>query len=259
METSIAAKWQVGYVIVSYVISAVGGTLAFNAASRIRDGGESGRLGNTVAAAIALGGIGVWATHFVGMLALRLDLASSYSLPETAASLLVAILASALALGWVAKAPQRLGRVAGGGLLLAAGIVVMHYLGMYGMKFGGYIRWEYALVAASVAIALAAAAAALWLAFNTRSFHMRGVAGLLMAAAVCAMHYTGMRAAEFICTTADRTVAPEGFGYVSSAALPNTAIFCAMLMAVMVAAYQLYDASRGEFEAYRGTPPASEL
>ena len=88
---------------------------------------------------------------------------------------------------------------------------------------------------------------------------MRGVAGLLMGAAVCAMHYTGMRAAEFICTTADRNVAPEGFGYVSSATLPNTAIFCAMLMAVMVAAYQLYDASRGEFEAFRGTPPASGL
>ena len=49
-------------------------------------------------------------------------------------------------------------------------------------------------------IAVAAGTAALWLAFNTRSLASRLGAALLMAIAVCTMHYTGMGAAEFFCT-----------------------------------------------------------
>jgi hypothetical protein len=50
-----------------------------------------------------------------------------------------------------------------------------------------------------VAIAGVAAAAALWLAFHARKASHRMAASLAMAGAVCAMHYTGMSAAEFIC------------------------------------------------------------
>jgi NO-binding membrane sensor protein with MHYT domain len=62
----------------------------------------------------------------------------------------------------------------------------------------------------SVLIALLAATAALWLAFHTAQTSMRLLAAAIMALAVCNMHYTGMSAAEFICTTANRLASPSG-------------------------------------------------
>jgi hypothetical protein len=59
-----------------------------------------------------------------------------------------------------------------------------------------------------------------WLAFNTRTMVLRIAAALVMGAAVCAMHYTGMSAAEFICTTANRSALPRGTGIVSLFDLP---------------------------------------
>lgn len=80
----------------------------------------------------------------------------------------------------------------------------MHYLGMYGMRFGGYFEWSLALVGLSLVIAVVAASAALWLAFHTHRRMYRVTASFVMGAAVCAMHYTGMAAATVVCTTADR-------------------------------------------------------
>ncbi|MFI5444613.1 MHYT domain-containing protein [Polaromonas sp. UC242_47] len=140
MSSSVLSSYQPAYVAISFLMSIIGSFVALTAATRIQKADGSLSLINTVTAGVALGGIGVWAMHFIGMLALDLDLASSYSLIETVISLGAAILASSLALGFVAKAPERLARLLGAGLLLGLGVVLMHYLGMYGLKFGGYIE-----------------------------------------------------------------------------------------------------------------------
>ena len=134
----------------------------------------------------------------------------------------------------VSKAPRDLARILGAGLLLGLGVAGMHYLGMYGMKIGGYINWGLRTVALSVLIAVAAGTAALWLAFNTRSMASRAGAALLMAAAVCAMHYTGMGAAEFICTSPNRFATVQGTGLISSLGLGPTVAACAFAMAVLL-------------------------
>jgi NO-binding membrane sensor protein with MHYT domain len=64
-----------------------------------------------------------------------------------------------------------------------------------------------------------------------------------MGIAVCAMHYTGMRAAEFICTVADPSIAPRGAGYFSPAELPTLIAFVAMTLAALIVVYQLYQES----------------
>jgi NO-binding membrane sensor protein with MHYT domain len=248
VDSVVSSSYQMPYVALSYAVSVVGGFVALSAAQRIRraDGGIS--VGNSVAAGLALGGIGVWSMHFIGMVALKLDAASSYSMWETIVSLVAAIAGSAIALGFVAQAPQRLGRLAAAGFMLGMGVVVMHYLGMYGMKIGGYIRWDYGIVAISSGIAVAAATAALWLAFNTAGRLFRGAAALIMGAAVWSMHYTGMHAAEFVCTVADPSVAPDGFGYFSPNQLPAIVAFVAMTTAAMITIYQIYRDSTDELE-----------
>ena len=57
------------------------------------------------------------------------------------------------------------------------------------------------MVVLSVFIAVIAASAALWLAFNTQNEFQRAGAAVLMAVAVCGMHYTGAAAGTVVCIT----------------------------------------------------------
>ena len=192
----------------------------FLAARRIR--GEQGgtRWLNVLAAGSALGGIGVWSMHFTGMLALRLGMGSGYAMAETLVSLVAAVAATSAALAFVAQRPDSNVRVLGAGALLGLGVAFMHYLGMVGMRFPGYIDWSWNVVAMSVVIAMAAA---------------------VMGVAVCAMHYTGMAAANFICTApgSERFATPRGFAVISSMGLAVLTPLVAIALAVLIAFDQM--------------------
>jgi NO-binding membrane sensor protein with MHYT domain len=258
MNPTVVTSWQPAYVAISFLISVLGAFVALTAATRIRRGAAGLSLFNTVAAGVALGGVGVWSMHFIGMIALQMDVATSYSMPETLASLVAAIVASSLALRYVARAPDQGFRLLVAGVLLGLGVVVMHYLGMFGLRFGGFIRWDLGIVGLSAAIAIAAATAALWLAFHTRSFAFRAVAAVLMGVAVCAMHYTGMNAAEFICTTANRVAPPGGFGLVSASGLSSVVAVAALGMAAVISVDQVFQRAQ-RTPAGRAVPSRSSM
>ena len=234
MDSTVVSEYRPHLVAASFALAFIGSLIALMVTRRIRHKDGSLNRAAAVTAGVALGGIGVWSMHFVGMVALRLDVASSYGIVESAVSLVAAVVCTSAALIVVSKAPRDLARILGAGLLLGLGVAGMHYLGMYGMKIGGYITWDLRTVALSVLIAVAAGTAALWLAFNTRSMASRAGAALLMAAAVCAMHYTGMGAAEFICTTPNHFATVQGTGLVSSLGLGPTVAACAFAMAVLL-------------------------
>jgi len=234
MDPVVTSEYQLPLVAISFALAFIGSLIALMITRRIRQKDGTVKPTAALTAGVALGGIGVWSMHFVGMVALKLDVASSYGMIESGVSLIAAIGCTSAALVIVSKAPRDWSRILGGGLLLGAGVVGMHYLGMYGMKIGGYITWDFAMIAASALIAVVAGTAALWLAFNTRSMASSIVASLIMATAVCAMHYTGMGAAEFVCTTPNRFATVQGFGLVSSIGLGSIVTACAFAMAVLI-------------------------
>lgn len=238
MNPNVTTSIDPALAALSFAFAVIGSFIALSAASRIR--GANGKLqaGNILVAGIALGGIGVWTMHFIGMLALQMDAGRSYAAVETAVSLVAAIIASSLALAYAAKAPEKLSRLVIAGVSLGMGVVVMHYLGMYGLKIIGYVQWDQALVALSVIIAVVAATAALWLAFNSTSRGKRMGAAVIMGVAVCAMHYTGMLAAEFICTTENRNAIPQGFAYIPAFELPTLVIVMATTMGLILSFQQ---------------------
>ncbi len=221
MNPAVISSYDETYVALSFLIAFIGSFVALSAARRIIGPRGTVNRFDLLAATLALGGIGVWTMHFVGMAALRLDLRIGYSMLETIASLLIVSLATGFGLTYVARNPSDYKRLLTAGAALGLGVGVMHYLGMYGMRFGGYISWSFLLVVASIVIAVVAATAALWLAFNTKPVALRLLAAAVMAVAVCAMHYTGMAAADFVCTTADRAAVPGGFGVIISTDLPG--------------------------------------
>lgn len=144
-------------------------------------GPRSGQVNwfDTFLSGLALGGVGIWSMHLLGMLAYEVPLAVGYRLTELVVSLVAAVLVSALALGYMAAQPFAWKRLLVAGPLAGLGVAVMHYLGMYGMRFGGFFDWAWGLVGQSVLIAVVAATAALWLAFHANERRHRGAAALL--------------------------------------------------------------------------------
>src|SRR3954470_1487048 len=80
-------------------------------------------------------GTGIWATHFVAMLAYRPHLPIGYDLPLTLLSIAAAILITGA--GWSAVLRGGRGGTLAAGTLIGAGIGTMHYIGMAAVKLPG--------------------------------------------------------------------------------------------------------------------------
>ena len=200
----IALNFNLKFVALSFFVSVVGSLVSLDFAAHIRKPGGGLNLWATVTSGTALGGVGIWAMHFIGMTAHEMPFRSSYSVTPTLLSLAVAILASIAALALVfssnASNAAPVSRIVCGGLFAGLGVAGMHYIGMYAWQTQAYIVWDKPLVALSVAVAVIAASAALWLAFSLKSGFTKFGAALLMATAVCSMHYIGMYAGTIICS-----------------------------------------------------------
>jgi NO-binding membrane sensor protein with MHYT domain len=144
-----------------------------------------------------LGG-SIWAIHFMGLLALRISLPINYKPGITILLLAIAIVAAAAGMQIV-----RSGRSAGwrfilAGTVLGLGVAAMHYVSLAALLFPGTVGYRPGLWTLSVLIAIEAAIVALWLSMTFQARSQRVVAALVLAAAICGMHYTGMRSTEFL-------------------------------------------------------------
>ncbi|GAB3260127.1 putative bifunctional diguanylate cyclase/phosphodiesterase [Chitinimonas naiadis] len=147
-------------------------------------------------------GVGIWSMHFIGMLAFQLPIELGYDPFITGLSLLIAIASSALALWLVSQQTLPWPRLAGGALLMGAGVACMHYTGMAALRMVPGIDYIPSTFLLSVVIAIGASGAALWIAFKLRQHGakvrlLRGGAAVIMGVAIVGMHYTGMAAAQF--------------------------------------------------------------
>jgi len=117
--------------------------------------------------AIALGtgslalGAGVWAMHFIGMLAFDLCTPVHYDHWTTLLSALPSIGASWVALSLISRPAMRLSDLLVGGLLVGAGIGAMHYAGMDGMRMSLSLHYDPATFALSIVVAVVLATLAL--------------------------------------------------------------------------------------------------
>ena len=184
-------------IVVAIVVSYTALTLAGRVAQSERSSGRGWLLGGAAAM-----GIGIWSMHFIGMLAFSVPIPLRYNILTTLVSLFIAILTSGFALS-IASRPK-LGVTSASSqaqLVMGSGICAMHYTGMAAIQIMPMISYDPLLVAASIAIAVTASFAALWLAFRLRTGQSwlmilsRGIAAVVMGFAITGMHYTGMAAA----------------------------------------------------------------
>ena len=136
-------------------------------------------------------GAGVWATHFIAMLAYAPVVKSGYDLEGTVGSLLFSILGAGLGFGLATVVQRRLW-MAAAGLIAGLSIGVMHFVGMLAYHPSARMIWDEGYVVASLIIGGAGAAAAV--AMAGRSLKSILLASGLYTLAVCGLHFTAMAA-----------------------------------------------------------------
>lgn len=211
-------SYDMTLVVLSYIVSVLGSYTALRLAVAIPTAEGPALWGWLFGAAAALGGGAIWAMHFLAMLACDMSMPVTYDVPLTVLSLLIAILVTAAGLYTVGRGEANWSKLIGAGVFTGLGVAGMHYTGMAAMRFSGEASYDTALVLASIVIAIAAATAALWLAFNLRGHLQVFGSAFVMAIAVCGMHYTGMAAISmnhehYAAAAAGWTIRPEGLGF----------------------------------------------
>jgi diguanylate cyclase len=191
-------------VLLAYLVACVGSFATLDMAERVghAQNPASQRLWRWVGAGCLAGGI--WAMHFIGMLAFQAPIDIQYELPITLLSLLIALLASWLAMHALSHHRLSFWQYLQASICIGLGIATMHYVGMTAMRSSAMAYYQPALFALSIVIAIGASLAALLISSHLRDgtglFHqlLKYSASLVLGAGIVSMHFTGMAAFNLV-------------------------------------------------------------
>jgi diguanylate cyclase len=142
-------------------------------------------------------GFGIWATHFIAMLAFTPGIPSGYNIVLTILSLVAAILLTGAGLA-VSLTPNWRHGPWIGGAIVAGGIAAMHYTGMAAFEVAGMILWDPVLVAASIVLGAAIGAVSLPVGLHGEQERWKIGGAVLLTLAICSHHFTAMAAVSII-------------------------------------------------------------
>lgn len=200
----ITGSYSLVLVILSYLIGSIASYVALDITGRMRDVSIT-RFTTTmwlIGGSIAMGA-GIWSMHFIGMLAFIMPMPMEYDLVQTGLSMFVAVVAASIAFSLLRRKTIKLPSLIAGGIILGLAIAAMHYIGMAAMKGHMQIRYTPGIFLLSIFIAIVASEVALYLAIKSTQpniknrFLLKVVSAMIMGAAICGMHYTGMAATVF--------------------------------------------------------------
>jgi len=161
-----------------------------------------------------VGGSGIWATHFICMLAFDPGMAVSYDPVGAAISLLIALTFTSAAVFMADRIKGRL-RLPVWALLFVTGVGAMHYYGTLALRTAGVMSWDPAYVLASVVVGAALAVLSMHLLDDRGAGRRFLLASLSLTLSVCTLHFIGM---------AGLRIAPDPRIVVPLGALPRTVI-----------------------------------
>ncbi|WP_338767323.1 MHYT domain-containing protein [Massilia sp. METH4] len=195
------------------------------------------RMAALLSGSMALGA-GIWAMHFIGMLAFDVCTGTQYEPVITALSLLPGLAASAVALSIARRDRLSRGGLLLGGVLVGAGIGAMHYSGMAAMETALTLYYDPLMFALSIVVAVVLATLALGVRFGLRerARHLSArkrlaISAVVMGCAIAGMHYTGMAAARFV-GTPPAVPLPDDTDVMAISVSAITVLFTLAVMAV---------------------------
>ena len=190
--------------------------------TRAMKNADTGRAAWAAAATFSFG-CGVWALHFIAMLAFQTRMSIAYDVSWTVLSILVVIIGTLPGFALFLARPRNPIIAALGGAIVGLAITAMHFAGMMAMRLGAIVMFQRPYVIAAILVGAVCGALALFVVGRWQGIAGRLAGGLLLAFAIIAMHFTGMTAVVLV------PVLGAGIA-------PADAVFTPALLAVAVAA-----------------------
>ncbi len=194
--TCLTAEHDWGLVVLAGVVCFLASVTAINLFRRAR--ATQGRVRAAwIVTAGAATGCGIWATHFIAMLAYDPGITTAYDVGLTVLSLVAAAGVTGAGLSLAVYNAARWSAPVGGGIV-GAGIACMHYLGMWALEVPGRVTWWFDLVLVSVALGMFFGMAALVVAVRRSDTRATLGAAVLLTLAIVSHHFTAMGAVEIV-------------------------------------------------------------
>ena len=200
-----------------------------------------GRL-SWIALDAAVSGCGIWATHFIAMLAYGPGGAGAYNIPVTILSLILAISVTFVGLSIAVSSSRPLWIILGGAVV-GTGVAAMHYTGMAALEMPARVSWIASTVVASVLFGIVFAASALFVAARRDDLSHALTATTLLTVAIVAHHFTAMGA---VLLTPDPTLAISGLSIPPASLSFLTASAAVAIIAIALVAALLDRRAKGE-------------
>ena len=220
----------------SAAIAILASAVSLDVASRLR--GVTGWMRGlwVTLSGIAMGG-GIWAMHFIGMLALSLPIPVFYSLRLILLSLAFAIVLSSTAFLIISRGEITRQRLLTAGSVMGLAAVVMHATGVAAMQLSAAITYQPWPVLASMLIAVSCATIGLAIAMTMTGTRWRITAAVVMGLGIFAMQYTVMAGTSFAAGPSPNGPAPGGIDRTTLALLVAIGIVALLCVALLSATF----------------------
>lgn len=247
---NVAGTYDFTLVVLSVLIAMAASYTALDLAGRVRASTGWVRHAWLATAALAMGG-GIWAMHFVAMLAFSLPgMEMAYDAGLTVLSLIAAIAATGISFLVISRDRPRPALLGAGGLFMGLGIAAMHYLGMAAMRMPADLHHNRLWVGVAILIAIGAATVSLGLSVRTSRVTVKMLAAVAMGLAVSGMHYAAMRGASFTAhAPMERAWGQASLGQAALAIAIAALTFLLLFLALLAAMFDRRFALLAEREA----------
>ncbi len=155
------------------------------------------RRRNWVALAAITGGVSIWCTHFLSMLAYRGPLPLGFDLPLTLISIAAPCLTIWIALGYIRRRRDLTGCLAVGGLT-TIGIGAMHLIGMAALIVPAHIRYDHLGLATAFLAAMLLLTAAFHIHVRTSGRGRTALSVGVAALGIVVLHFGAMTATTLV-------------------------------------------------------------
>ncbi|MEO3385235.1 EAL domain-containing protein [Mesorhizobium sp. CAU 1741] len=220
-------------VFLAAIICAISALTAVKLLDHVRHASRKARyswIGLTAASI----GFGIWATHFVAMLAFAPALPTAYDAVLTILSLAVAVVITGVGVAVATSRDTRDHHLVGGSII-GAGIASMHFIGMAAFEVPGALVWDQRFVAVALVVAVALGALALHVALARRHRTRHLTAALVLTLAICGLHFTAMAAV---------TIQPDALASIPASSISSTwlafGVACAAFTILLFSAIALW-------------------
>lgn len=178
-------------VVLSVLVAVQGAYVGLKLALEL-PGSSGGRRRLLLAGAAVTLAVAIWSMHFVGMLAMQSPVRVDYLVLPTLLSFLVCVVVVGFAVFLASSSPNSKYVLAVSAAVMGAGIVSMHFIGMFALHATAMMHHQHGYVVLSLLIGFLASGLAIFFAFSGIIRPPLVAASIALGMAISGMHYTAM-------------------------------------------------------------------